>query len=140
MQYAHAGSPRQCRTCDDLARNRLFRTKAEPAVASEGSVLNHVFVAFEWQQVEHGGRPIYVRVGSPEGRPPVVLVHGLLISGDYLMPTAMFLARRYRVYVPDLPASGRSPGPDDELDVSGLANALIAVLDGLGIRDAHLVA
>jgi pimeloyl-ACP methyl ester carboxylesterase len=97
-------------------------------------------VVFEWKQIEHNGYPIHVRVGGPEDGRVVVLVHGLLINGDYLMPTAAFLARRCRVVVPDLPGSGRSPGPADELDVPELAQALIAVLDGLGLSDVHLVA
>jgi 2-hydroxy-6-oxonona-2,4-dienedioate hydrolase len=97
-------------------------------------------VPFEWRQIPHDGFPIHVRVGGPEDGRVVVLVHGLLISGDYLMPTAEYLARRYRVVVPDLPGSGRSPGPVRELDIDGLARALIAVLDGLGAADVHLVA
>lgn len=97
-------------------------------------------MAFEWRQIPHDGFPIHVRVDGPEDGRVVVLVHGLLISGDYLMPTARYLARRYRVIVPDLPGSGRSPGPERELDIDGLARALIAVLAGLGARDVHLVA
>ena len=97
-------------------------------------------MAFEWLQIPYEGAPVHVRAGGPADGRVVVLVHGLLISGDYFMPTAEFLSRRYRVLVPDLPGSGRSPGGDDALDVEGLAAALIAVLDGLGVRDPHLVA
>lgn len=66
--------------------------------------------------------------GMPE-RPPVVLVHGLGLSGRYMMPTAERLAARYRVRVPDLPGFGDSDKPGHVLDVPGLAAALHAWIE-----------
>ncbi|HZI18504.1 MAG TPA: alpha/beta hydrolase [Pyrinomonadaceae bacterium] len=69
----------------------------------------------------------------------VVLVHGFVVSGLYMVPTAERLARFYRVYVPDLPGFGRSDKPRRPLDVAGLAGALAAWMDAEGLRRAVLV-
>jgi pimeloyl-ACP methyl ester carboxylesterase len=45
--------------------------------------------------------------GDP-GLPPIVMVHGLVVSGAYFRPVAMHLDRRYRLFIPDLPGFGRS--------------------------------
>ena len=54
----------------------------------------------------------------------MVLVHGLGLSGRYMLPVAGQLARRYPVYLPDLPGFGNSAKPARALDVPGLAEAL----------------
>ncbi len=49
---------------------------------------------------------------SAKGMNPIVLVHGLGMSGDYFMPTAERLASKgAAVYVPDLPGHGKSDTP-----------------------------
>ncbi len=48
---------------------------------------------------------------SPEGRPAVILVHGLVVSSRYMVPTLRQLAPHYRVYAPDLPGFGKSTNP-----------------------------
>jgi pimeloyl-ACP methyl ester carboxylesterase len=70
---------------------------------------------------------------------PVVHVHGFAISGEYLMPTAHRLARRWVNVVPDLPGYGRSDRRDHVLGIPALAEALVAVLDALDIDQAVLV-
>jgi len=69
----------------------------------------------------------------------VVHIHGFAISGAYLMPTARLLARRWINVVPDLPGYGRSERRDHVQDIPALAEALMAVLDGLGIDKAILL-
>jgi 2-hydroxy-6-oxonona-2,4-dienedioate hydrolase len=76
---------------------------------------------------------------APEGRTAVVLVHGLVVSSRYMVPTAKHLAPHYRVFVPDLPGFGRSESPRRVLDVSGLSDALSAWMGALGIKRAALV-
>lgn len=76
--------------------------------------------------------------GSP-GAEPVVLVHGLGLSHRYMMPTAELLARRYPVYVPDLPGFGDSDEPERILDVAGLADALAAWLRVMDLPPAALL-
>lgn len=88
------------------------------------------------------GRPVFARVsaaGSP-GAPPVVLVHGLGVSGRYMMPTARRLAADHPTYVPDLPGFGRSAKPPRPLDVPGLADALAGWMRQAGLAGACLVA
>ena len=64
----------------------------------------------------------------PADAPLVVLVHGLALSGRYMLPTAKQLVRRAMVRVPDLPGFGDSGKPGCVLDVPGLADALAAWL------------
>jgi 2-hydroxy-6-oxonona-2,4-dienedioate hydrolase len=68
------------------------------------------------------------RVLGREGAPPVVLVHGLGMSGLYLLPTALLLADAFEVWVPDLPGFGGSPPPERAPGVEGLADALAAFI------------
>jgi len=69
----------------------------------------------------------------------MVHVHGFGISGSYLEPTAARLASKYPTYVPDLPGMGRSIPPERPLDLPGLARALIAYCDEVGIERATFV-
>ena len=73
------------------------------------------------------------------GAPPVVLVHGLGLSGSYMMPTARELARRYAVYLPDLPGFGDSDHPPHALDVEALGDALAAWLEAMALGPAILM-
>jgi pimeloyl-ACP methyl ester carboxylesterase len=70
---------------------------------------------------------------------PIVHIHGFAISGEYLMPTARALARRWVNVVPDLPGYGRSERRDHVLDIPALAEAVLAILDALDIEKAVLV-
>ncbi|HWG92221.1 MAG TPA: alpha/beta hydrolase [Candidatus Thermoplasmatota archaeon] len=64
--------------------------------------------------------------GPPEARsrPPLVLVHGLIVSSRYMIPTAEALGTQYRVFVPDLPGYGWSTKPREVLSIPQLADAL----------------
>jgi 2-hydroxy-6-oxonona-2,4-dienedioate hydrolase len=72
--------------------------------------------------------------------PPIVLVHGLIVSGRYFVPAAERLARHTRVLVPDLPGFGRSQGPRSALDVLGLAAHLGRWIAALELPPPLLVA
>jgi 2-hydroxy-6-oxonona-2,4-dienedioate hydrolase len=85
---------------------------------------------------------IHARVsGGPEParHPAVVLVHGLVVSSRYMIPTAERLAPHYQVFMPDLPGFGRSERPPGILDVAGLSDALSAWMGGAGLERAALV-
>lgn len=71
--------------------------------------------------------------------PSIVFVHGLGVSGRYMMPTAIRLAASHRVYVPDLPGFGKSDKPPYVLDIPGLADALAAWLRAIGAPRATIV-
>ena len=70
---------------------------------------------------------------------PVVLVHGWVISGRYMLPTLRRLAADFVVYAPDLPGHGRSDTPPRALDVPGYADALLAWMDAMQLPRALLV-
>jgi 2-hydroxy-6-oxonona-2,4-dienedioate hydrolase len=75
----------------------------------------------------------------PRGRLPMVLVHGLGLSGRYMLPVAERLARHVPVYLPDLPGFGDSAKPDGALDVPGLANALAAWTEAMALAPVALL-
>ena len=75
----------------------------------------------------------------PTARPPVVLVHGLGLSGRYMLPVAERLARHLPVYLPDLPGFGDSDKPDAALDVPGLADALAGWIEAMALAPTALL-
>jgi pimeloyl-ACP methyl ester carboxylesterase len=87
------------------------------------------------------GRPMYHRTSMIAGAdaPSMVHVHGFGISGTYLEPTAARLAHRFQTYVPDLPGMGRSLRPEQPFDLPGLARALVAYCDEVGVERATFV-
>ena len=86
-----------------------------------------------------GGTTVSCRRSTVGGGVPIVHIHGFAIAGGYLMPTARVLARRWVNVVPDLPGYGRSQRRDHALGIPELAEALIGVLDTLGIDRAVLL-
>lgn len=70
---------------------------------------------------------------------PIVHVHGFAISGAYLMPTARRLAAHRTNVVPDLPGYGRSEHPGHALGIPALAEALLVILDALGLGEVVLL-
>lgn len=93
-----------------------------------------------WWQVD--GLSMHARVANDAAAPaapPVVLVHGLGVSGAYFVPAAQQLAADFTVYVPDLPGHGLSATPAAPPDIAGLAQALIAWMDSADIVEASLV-
>lgn len=89
-----------------------------------------------WVTVE--GRRIHYRAGG-RGELAIVLVHGLSVSGKYLLPTAARLINSFRVYVPDLPGFGASEKPRQVLDIPGMAETLKAWMDVVGLEQAFLL-
>jgi 2-hydroxy-6-oxonona-2,4-dienedioate hydrolase len=72
--------------------------------------------------------------------PPLVLVHGLGVSGRYLLPAARALAGRFRVVVPDLPGSGLSTRPPRPLRLHELSEVLDRLADAIGFGQATFLA
>lgn len=71
--------------------------------------------------------------------PPLVLVHGLMITGEMFEPVVDDLARRHRVIVPDLRGHGRSRGLPPPYTVPVLAGDLADLLDHLGVWSAAVL-
>jgi pimeloyl-ACP methyl ester carboxylesterase len=83
---------------------------------------------------------MHARVSTvPPSGEQAVLVHGLIVSGRYMVPTAERLAPFRRVYVPDLPGFGESPGPARVLDVAGLSDALASWMREMALGRAVLL-
>lgn len=93
-----------------------------------------------WDLVD--GLPLHAVVSLNPGNtdcPPVVLVHGLVVSSRYMVPTALRLAPYCRVLAPDLPGFGKSAKPPHILDVPELADALAAWMQVVGLEKAALL-
>ncbi len=93
-----------------------------------------------WSVVD--GCRLHARVSVesvPVDTPAVVLIHGLGVASTYMVPTAVRLAREYRVFAPDLPGFGHSDKPPRALDIPELADALVAWMDMAGLERAALV-
>ncbi|MFC7663595.1 alpha/beta fold hydrolase [Methylorubrum suomiense] len=75
----------------------------------------------------------------PEGRLPVILVHGLGMSSRYMIPLAEHLAPHVRVFAPDLPGFGLSDKPRRTLTVRQLADALAAWMQVIGVKRAAFI-
>jgi len=65
--------------------------------------------------------------------PPLLLVHGLMITGDMFEPVVEHFATRHRVIVPDLRGHGRSRGLPPPYGVTQLASDLARLLDHLEV-------
>ena len=88
------------------------------------------------------GRTMHARVSVdavPDGRLPVVLVHGLGMSSRYMIPLARHLAPHVKVYAPDLPGFGLSEKPFRTLTVRELADALATWMHAVGVERAAFV-
>lgn len=72
--------------------------------------------------------------------PQVILVHGLVISSRYMVPTAERLAPLCDVYAVDLPGYGLSNKPGATLGLSDLADALAEWIEVEKVGAPHLVA
>jgi pimeloyl-ACP methyl ester carboxylesterase len=65
--------------------------------------------------------------------PALLLVHGLMVTGEMFDPVIERLATRHRVIVPDLRGHGRSRGLPPPYTAAQLASDLSRLLDHLGI-------
>ena len=65
--------------------------------------------------------------------PPLLLVHGLMVTGEMFEPVIEHLSTRHRVIVPDLRGHGRSRGLPPPYTAAQLASDLSRLLDHLGI-------
>jgi pimeloyl-ACP methyl ester carboxylesterase len=68
-----------------------------------------------------------------------VLIHGLTVSGKYLLPTAAELMDDFTVYVPDVPGFGASEKPQRVLTIEEMADVLKAWMDTIGLERAYLL-
>jgi 2-hydroxy-6-oxonona-2,4-dienedioate hydrolase len=55
---------------------------------------------------------------------PLVILPGFVVSSQYIEPSAEWLTSFFKIYVPDLPGTGRSDRPKVLPDLTGLASFL----------------
>lgn len=86
----------------------------------------------------HGLRVRYAEVGSG---PPLVLIHGILVSHKEWLPVLPILAKKYRCIVLDLPGFGGSEKPPKgryPYTREAFAETVADVLSALGVTKAHV--
>lgn len=71
--------------------------------------------------------------------PPLLLVHGLLVTGEMFEPVIGHFASRYRVVLPDLRGHGRSRKLPPPYTVVQLASDLARLLNHLGIESTAVL-
>jgi 3-oxoadipate enol-lactonase len=71
--------------------------------------------------------------------PPLVLVHGVMITGEMFEPVVDHFAARHRVIVPDLRGHGRSRGLPPPYTVPQLAQDVARLLDRLDVPSAAVL-
>lgn len=84
-------------------------------------------------RVEAAGHQVFTRAFGPEQGRAFVLVHGLAVSGRYMLPLARELGEVERVLLPDLPGFGKSPRPRKAFDIQQLGAVLLAWAEALGL-------
>ncbi len=74
--------------------------------------------------------------------PPIVFIHGLLVSGDLWRKVVPQLADRYRCITPDLPLGSHEipMKPDADLSIPGVARLVSDFCTSLGLEQPTLVA
>ena len=72
-------------------------------------------------------------------RQALLLIHGIGVSGTYLIPFATILARHFNVHVLDLPGYGATPKPKRALGPKELASICAAYTKKAGITHAIVV-
>jgi pimeloyl-ACP methyl ester carboxylesterase len=71
--------------------------------------------------------------------PPLLLVHGLMVTGDMFEPVIELFATRHRVIVPDLRGHGRSRGLKPPYSAAQLASDLSWLLEYLRINSTAVL-
>lgn len=81
---------------------------------------------------------IHLRHAGTSGS-PVLLLHGIGGSSRSFTSQLPELGERHRVFAWDAPGYGDSADPQEHPGMSGYADSVVSVLDGLGLEGAHLV-
>ena len=72
-------------------------------------------------------------------RPWLVLIQGMGFDRSGWEPVLRKLRRHFRLVLVDNRGSGRSDLPNDSFEVADMAGDVVAVLDGAGVRRAHMM-
>jgi 3-oxoadipate enol-lactonase len=77
-------------------------------------------------------------VQGPEDAPPLLLLHSIGTTQNIWSPQTTALTRHFRVIRPDLRGHGLSEVTPGDYSMASLAQDALALLDALGIRQAHV--
>ncbi|MVT25761.1 alpha/beta fold hydrolase [Nesterenkonia alkaliphila] len=91
------------------------------------------------RRLRAGGHILHVRGTFSAQGPPIVLVHGIGMSGEYFLPYAEALAATHDVYALDLPGYGKTPKPDRALTVPELGEVVAEAIASLGLDSPVVV-
>lgn len=69
-----------------------------------------------------------------------ILIPGMIISGNYMIPLAKQLASVCQTYIIDFPGYGHSEKPPHVLTIPELADSIAAWMSGMGISHANFIA
>ncbi len=83
-----------------------------------------------------GSLPFVRQFGEGE---PLLLVHGLMLTGEMFDPVLDAFARRHRVIVPDLRGHGRSSGLPGPYTADRMAKDLAEILETCGVASADVL-
>jgi 3-oxoadipate enol-lactonase len=70
---------------------------------------------------------------------PLLLIHGVMVTGEMFKPVVEELSQRHRLIIPDLRGSGQSRGLPPPYTVKQQAADLSSLLDRLGIETADVL-
>jgi 3-oxoadipate enol-lactonase / 4-carboxymuconolactone decarboxylase len=85
-----------------------------------------------------GDIAVHAQVEGPATGEPVLLLHSLGTTLQMWDPQAAALARRFRVIRPDMRGHGLTEAPHGPYSMEMLAHDALALLDSLGVRQAHV--
>lgn len=94
----------------------------------------------KWAQV--AGYALHYRIPREQAAsdsPTIVMLHGLVVSSRYMIPTAEQLAPYYQIYIPELPGFGKSEKPDHYQNLDEMADTLAAWMTATGLPQAVLL-
>ena len=79
----------------------------------------------------------YIRTGGD--KPPVVLLHGLMLNGACWAPLARALEEHYDVVMPDARGHGNSSAPDQGYSYETLSADVVSLIEALGLDNPVLL-
>lgn len=97
-------------------------------------------MTIRWIETPRGS--IEVEVTGNESGPPLLFVHGALVSGSIWASVVAQLARSHRCFVPTLPLGShrRAMHAGADLSPAGMADLVVEIADALGLDRVVLVA
>jgi pimeloyl-ACP methyl ester carboxylesterase len=91
------------------------------------------------KRVAVNGTEIDVRENVHPLYRPLIMVHGIGVSGTYFLPLAEELSRDYSVFILDLPGYGETPKPPKPLSISELAYVVDEFIELYKLRRPVLI-